>query len=170
MLESKRLSFAEWQQADLFELKKFLQDEEVMWAYEHAFSQGEVENWLAWNQKSYSENGFGLWKLTEKATGEVIGECGLTLQTVEGQVYPEIGYHLNKEYWHQGFAIEAASAVKNWAFQEQKFEMLATIVRDTNLASMNVAIRNGFIIRKRFIKHYQGVPMPHYLFLQKRHP
>jgi len=42
------------------------------------------------------------------------------------------------------------------------------IVRDTNIASMNVAIRTGMTIRTRFIKHYRGVDMPHYAFSVRR--
>lgn len=168
ILETKRLALREWTAADLPALKRFLQNEEVMWAYEHAFSDEEAKNWLAANRTSYAENGYGLWALVEKATGEIIGECGVTNQTVDGIVYPEIGYHLLKEKWHQGFAIEAAAAVKRWGFEVREFPILATIVRDTNIASMNVAIRNGFVIRKRFVKQYHGVEMPHYLFISER--
>ncbi|MBO1307673.1 GNAT family N-acetyltransferase [Enterococcus sp. 669A] len=164
MIETERLVLREWGTSNLPDLKRFLQDAEVMWAYEHAFSDEEVTNWLQWNMDSYRENGYGLWAMVHKATGEIIGECGITPQTVDGVVYPEIGYHLVKSYWHHGYAVEAAQAVKVWGFEEKEFPELISTVRDTNLASMNVAIRNGMIVKKRYVKHYRGIDMPHYVF------
>ena len=94
MIETERLILSEWTAADVPALKKFLQDARVMWAYEHAFADDEVAAWLLTNQKRYREDGYGLWKMTLKATGEIIGECGITKQVVNGVTYPEIGYHL----------------------------------------------------------------------------
>ncbi|WP_207701074.1 GNAT family N-acetyltransferase [Candidatus Enterococcus ferrettii] len=168
VIETERLVLREWTADDLPDLKRFLQDAEVMWAYEHAFSNEEVSNWLQWNLDSYQANGYGLWAMLCKSTGEIIGECGITQQTVEGTVYPEIGYHLVKTHWHQGFAVEAARAVKDWGFKKKQFPELVSTIRDTNLASMNVAIRNGMIVKKRFIKQYRGIEMPHYLFGVKK--
>ncbi|MGM0215324.1 GNAT family N-acetyltransferase [Enterococcus sp. AZ109] len=164
MIETKRLLLREWKQEDLPNLKRFLQDAEVMWAYEHVFSDEEVANWLQWNVDSYRKNGYGLWAMVHKETDEIIGECGITPQTVDWVVYPEIGYHLVKSHWHQGYAIEAAQAVKEWGFAEKDFSELISTVRDTNLASMNVAIRNGMTVEKRYVKHYRGMDMPHYMF------
>jgi RimJ/RimL family protein N-acetyltransferase len=94
----------------------------------------------------------------------MIGDCGITWQNVEGERIPEIGYHLNRSYWHNGYAIEAATACKEYSFKKLRFDEVYTIVRDTNIASINVAIRNGMIIRFRIIKHYRGVDMPHFVF------
>ena len=44
IFETQRLIVREWQSEDEVELKKFLQDENVMYAYEHAFSAEEVAN------------------------------------------------------------------------------------------------------------------------------
>lgn len=72
IFETQRLIVREWQSEDEVELKKFLQDENVMYAYEHAFSDEEVANWLKWNLQSYQEYGYGLWALEKKRTGEVM--------------------------------------------------------------------------------------------------
>lgn len=164
ILETERLRLREWQVGEEIELARFLGDEQVMYAYEGAFTKEEIAHWLQWNLDSYQENGFGLWAIEEKATGKIIGECGLMRQVVAGVELLEIGYHLIFEAWHQGFAQEAAKAVRDYAFNELKIEKVYSMVRDTNLASMNVAIRNGMIVEKRFIKVYRGIEMPHYLF------
>ena len=167
IFETQRLIVREWQSEDEAELKKFLQDENVMYDYDHAFSDEEVANWLKWNLQSYQEYGYGLWALEKKRTGEVIGECGLTNQLVKGKSYPEIGYHLCGKEWHKGYAIEAAAATKQYAFDVLNFPEVISTIRDTNLASMNVAIRNQMLVRDRYIKTYRGKTMPHYVFSVK---
>lgn len=168
LIETERLRLREWGREDVEHLASFLQDEEVMYAYEHAFSDEEVASWLTWNLDSYQEKGYGLWGIEEKKSGEIIGECGLTRQVADNGIYLEIGYHLKKSSWHQGFAVEAARACRDYAFHVLDADETVSIVRDTNIASMNVAIRNGMVVKKRFIKNYLGKEMPHYLFSVKR--
>lgn len=168
MITTKRLRLRPWTKDDTQELKRFLQDEDVMYAYEHAFSDSEVQRWLNWNLESYADNGYGLWAIELKSTGEVIGECGLTKQGVNGQQYLEIGYHLIKDFWHHGYALEAAQACKDYAFNKLNSQQVVSIVRDTNIPSMNVAIRNGMTVKTRFVKHYYDMDMPHYLFMAEK--
>lgn len=165
ILETTRLSLRPWRLGEEQVLATFLGDDRVMWAYEGKFSAEKIADWLDWNLKSYAENGYGLWAIVRKSDGKIIGECGLTNQVVEGVTYLEIGYHLIYEAWHQGYMTEASQGVKKYAFEKLGAKEVVSIVRDTNLASMNVAIRNGMTARKRFIKHYRGVTMPHFLFL-----
>jgi len=166
--ETDRLYAREMTAEDLPALSAFLQDAVAMHAYEHAFSDEEVQSWLDKNQERYRKDGFGLWALVLKETGEMIGDCGISWQEVRGESVLEVGYHLNRDFWHNGYAIEAASAAKEYAFEALDAKEVFTIVRDTNIASMNVAIRNGMAIRDRFVKHYYGIDMPHYVFSEKR--
>lgn len=46
--------------------------------------------------------------------GKLIGDCGITIQNIDGELLPEIGYHIHKDFWRQGFATEAATAVRDW--------------------------------------------------------
>ncbi|MGC6768660.1 GNAT family N-acetyltransferase [Enterococcus sp. LJL128] len=164
IMETERLQLFEWSEDTLYGLQSFLQDAEVMYAYEHSFSDQEVRSWLEWNLSNYKELGYGLWGLKEKASGTIIGECGLTHQEIAGTSYLEIGYHLRKDFWHKGYAAEAAEYCKNYAFEKLRAPSVVSIIRDTNLSSMRVAIRNGMLPTERFVKHYQGIDMPHYLF------
>lgn len=167
ILETPRLFLREMTQDDYPALAAILQDEQTMYAYEGAFSDEQTQNWLDLSLTNYKEHGFGLWAVVLKSSGEMIGDCGVTWQDIEGERVPEIGYHLSRSYWHNGYATEAAAACKEHAFEKLGFNEVYTIVRDTNIASINVAIRNGMLIRKRFIKHYREVDMPHFVFSVK---
>jgi len=145
-----------------------LQDDEVMYAYEGAFTNKEAQQWLDRQLSRYNENGFGLWAVILKETDEMIGQCGLTMQDVNGSKILEIGYLFQKAYWHRGYASEAAIACKQYAFETLNADEVFSIIRNTNIASQNVALRNGMTIADKFIKHYRGIDMPHYLFSVKR--
>lgn len=155
-------------QADFSSLCKILQDDEVMYAYEGAFSNAEAERWLEKQMVNYKDHGFGLWAVVLKETGLMIGQCGLTMQDFNGGKVLEIGYHLQKEYWHQGYASEAAVACKEYAFDKLDAQEVFSIIRDTNIPSQNVAKRNGMTCIDQFIKHYRGIHMPHFLYSVKR--
>ncbi|MTB47961.1 GNAT family N-acetyltransferase [Streptococcus uberis] len=161
ILETNRFILQEWEPDDIAELKKILQDKEVMWAYNNDFSDQDCQSWLSWNLNSYQAYGFGLWKIINKETSEVVGECGITMQTVNERDYPEIGYHVKKEYWNQGIATEVAKAVRDFGFKELNLAELIIISRDINLQSMNIAIKSGFTIKQRFLKDNC---IPHYMF------
>lgn len=168
ILESERLYLRQMQQTDFTALCKILQDKEVMYAYEHAFDDGEVQEWLDRQIKRYKDYGFGLWAVVLKETDEMIGQCGLTLQMCNEKEVMEIGYLFQKAFWHQGYATEAARACKQYAFEKLCVNEVFSIIRDNNIASQNVAKRNGMSICNQFTKHYYGMDMPHLVFSIKR--
>lgn len=139
-----------------------------MYAYEHGFSEAEVRQWLDRQMERYAAYGFGLWAVIEKASGEFIGQCGVTMQDWDGREVPEIGYHLRRDQWRHGFASEAAAACKEYAFTELGFQEVYSIIRENNLPSQRVALRNGMSVRGSFIKHYYGMDMLHLVFSVKR--
>ena len=168
IIETNRLSLREMRQIDYPALCKILQDPDVMYAYEGAFNENEVQEWLDKQINRYKEFGFGLWAVIQSETGEMIGQCGLTMQHYTNSQVLEVGYLFQKEFWHYGYATEAAIACRDYAFDKLNVEEVFSIIRDTNIASQNVAKRIGMTIKDRFIKHYRGIDMPHYLFSVKR--
>ena len=136
-----------------------------MFAYEGAFSDSEVRQWLDRQITRYRKWGYGLWAVILKENNKLIGQCGLTIQQWKEAEVLEIGYLFNKTYWHNGYAIEAAKACKNYAFEVLKAKEVCSIIRDTNIASQKVATNNGMIKKDTWIKHYKGVDMPHYRYV-----
>ncbi len=159
--ETERLYLREMSQGDFKALCQILQDEGTMYAYEGAFCDTEAQEWLDRQISRYGKWGFGLWAVILKATDEMIGQCGLTMQPWKDEEVLEIGYLFNRNYWHKGYATEAARACKKYAFEILKADEVCSIIRDTNTASQNVAIRNGMAKTDTWIKHYKGVDMPH---------
>lgn len=151
ILETERLYLREMNQADFNSLCNILQDEDTMYAYEGAFSDNEVQEWLDRQIARYQKWNFGLWAVILKETDEMIGQCGLTMQPWKETEVLEIGYLFNRLYWHKGYATEAAKACKKYAFETLKADEVCSIIRNTNIASQNVAIRNGM---KRKDTHY----------------
>lgn len=166
-METERLLLREMTQSDYTDLCKILQDEDVMYAYEGAFSDEEAQEWFDRQISRYKEYGFGLYAVILKETCDMIGQCGLTIQEFNEKRMLEIGYLFQKSYWHKGYAIEAAKACKEYAFTVLKADEVFSIIRDTNIASQKVAKRNGMVHTDTFIKHYRGVDMPHYIFSVK---
>ena len=168
ILETERLYLRKLTQADFNSLCRILQDEEVMYAYEGAFSDAEVQEWLDRQIARYKEYcSFGLWAVILKETDEMIGQCGLTMQLWKNKQVLEIGYLFQRKFWHKGYATEAAKACKKYAFETLNAEEVCSIIRDTNIPSQNVALRNGMIKKDEWIKHYRGVEMPHFRYVVK---
>lgn len=166
--ETGRLSLRPMTQADFPALCRILQDPEVMYAYEGAFSDEEVQTWLDRQLQRYRDNGFGLWAVVLKENGELIGQCGITWQDYNGRQVLEVGYLFQKAYWHQGYATEAARACRDYAFARLQADEVFSIIRDTNTASRNVAIRNGMRPVGNLTKFYRGVTMPHVVYAISR--
>lgn len=164
VLETERLVLRKLCKEDQASLNKMLQDAEVMYAYAHAFSDEEAREWLDRQLERYRQYGFGLWAVILKETGGFIGQCGLTMQDCEGRQVLEVGYLFCKEFWHHGYATEAARACRDYAFETLKEEEVYSIIRDSNTASRNVAGRNGMKKAGSFVKYYYGIHMPHDLF------
>lgn len=168
ILETKRLYLREMNPSDFNSLCRILQDEKAMYAYEGAFSDQEVQEWLDRQIYRYQKWNFGLWAAVLKETDKMIGQCGLTMQQWKDQEVLEIGYLFERLHWHQGYATEAAKACKQYAFEKLNASEVCSIIRDSNTASQNVAMRNGMVMKDQWIKHYKGVDMPHYRYVVYR--
>lgn len=164
LLETERLQLREMDLSDMHALSGILRDDRVMYAYEGAFDEEEVAMWMQKQLRRYEESGFGLWAVVSKETREMIGQCGITMQEYGTQQVPEIGYLFAYRHWHRGYATEAAAACREYGFRTLRFDALYSIIRDTNLPSQRVALRNGMLPVDTIVKHYRGVDMPHIVF------
>ena len=143
VMETSRLIIREYTQKDFDALYEILSDGETMKYYPKPYDEKGVQRWIDWCLDSYGKNGFGLWALELKETGVFIGDCGISMQKIDGVWLPEIGYHVHKQYWRQGYAKEACAAVKNWLFENTAFDTAYSYMNRDNIPSRATAAANG---------------------------
>jgi RimJ/RimL family protein N-acetyltransferase len=90
---------------------------------------------------SYVKNGFGLWLVALKETGESIGMCGLIKRDTLEDV--DIGYAFLPKFWGKGYAVESARAVKDYAKEVIGLKRLVAIVDAANESSIRVLEKIG---------------------------
>lgn len=108
------------------------------------------EGWIDWNRRNYDEHGFGLWVI-ETHAADFVGDCGLTLQEVEGQQFIEAGWHVRSDLRRQGYATEAAAAVRE-AARVAGIHHLIAIIRPHNTPSQRVAANIGLVLEREVEK------------------
>lgn len=142
-IETNRLILREMTEEDYDALYAVLADSDIMQHYPYTFDEARVKGWITKNIERYKTFGFGLWAVCLKDTGEMIGDCGLTMQMINGQIKPEIGYHIRKDMQCNGYAKEAASAVRDWAFENTPFNEIYSYMKYTNTPSVKAALSWG---------------------------
>ena len=113
------------------------------------------QNWLT--------HGYGGWLITDKADGQLIGECEFDTEEVSGV---ELGYSLAKAYWGKGIATEAARAATRFGFENAKLERIVAVVVPDNEASWRVLERIGFVYEKR--THAYGFDVVYYAITREQ--
>lgn len=151
ILETERLLLRELTMDDVNDLHIILSDPESMGHYPKPYSMKKSEGWIKWNIDNYATHGFGMWAVILKDENKFIGDCGITMQSINGEEEPEIGYHINKRYSNKGYGTEAAKVCRDYAFNELGLEKVFSYMKYTNKASSRVAEKNGM----RFIMEYK---------------
>ncbi len=148
ILETPRLYLREFVPDDADALALVVSDAETMRYYPSPMDRAGVEEWIARNRRRYAQNGHGLWAIELKSTGEFLGDCGVTVQLVDGAEEIEIGYHLRRDRWGHGYATEAARACRDWVFANLDASYVVSLIRPENMPSRRVAERNGMTVWK----------------------
>ena len=143
IIETERLFLREMTENDFDALYKVLADSDIMQHYPYTFDEARVSKWIQRNIERYQIYGFGLWTVCLKETGEMIGDCGLTMQLINGQIKPEIGYHIRADKQRNGYAREAAIAVRDWTFHNTPFHIVYSYMKATNEPSVKTALAYG---------------------------
>lgn len=143
ILETDRLFLREMTEEDFGALYRVLADSDIMQHYPYTFDEKRVRGWIAKNIERYGIFGFGLWAVCLKSTGEMIGDCGLTMQLINDKIKPEIGYHIRKDCQRNGYAREAALAVRDWTFENTTFNTIFSYMKGANIPSCKTAASFG---------------------------
>jgi ribosomal-protein-alanine N-acetyltransferase len=143
VLRTVRLELREMALDDLDFVAAMLADPLVMRHYPTCYSHDEAKAWVQRQLDRYRDDGHGLWLVVDRNTRDPIGQVGLCRQQVDGMDEPEIGYLIHEPYWRQGYASEAAAAVRDYAFRELGKQRVISLIRPVNVPSQRVALRIG---------------------------
>ena len=161
MLTTHRLRFRLFVPADLERLHQEI--------YSHAkiaealsptgsLSISNTESILARRLKHWQEHGFGAWALIYQPNQQLVGHCGLHYLDSTPEV--ELTYTIHPNYWRQGLATEAATAVLNWGFEQLNLQQIVAVTGPANLASQRVMQKLGMRYERNI--QYNGTEVVYY--------
>jgi ribosomal-protein-alanine N-acetyltransferase len=144
ILETDRLILRTFEMEDLDDFAALEADPVVMRFYASgARSRAAAERGIAWFAELQAKHGYSLWAVVRKPDEAFIGCCGLLPQTIDDTPEVEIAYKLALAHWGQGYATEAARAIRDWSFANLAVDRLISIIDAENVASIRVADKNG---------------------------
>jgi ribosomal-protein-alanine N-acetyltransferase len=142
ILETERLLLREFVPEDAAALTTILGDPVTMQYYPAPFPPTEIDDWIRRNRARYANDGFGLWAMVLKRTGELIGDCGCYVRELENAFEFELGWHVRRDHWSKGYATEAAQRCTSYAFSILRADRIIALIRPENLSSCRVAEKN----------------------------
>jgi RimJ/RimL family protein N-acetyltransferase len=150
ILETPRLILRHLVMDDLDELLALYSDPEIRRYFpEGVLSLEETREELEWFLNGHPEHPeLGLWGTVHKDTGKFIGRCGLLPWKIDGILEVEIAYLINKDFWHQGLATEAANGIMKYGFEKLNLPRLICLIDPENVASQRVAQKIGMALEK----------------------
>jgi RimJ/RimL family protein N-acetyltransferase len=109
-----------------------------------------VGAWL----KRWDANGCGPFSIVRRMDGRWLGRAGILVWDARTwkhaafadageHAQPELGWALAREHWGMGYATEAATAVREWAYEELGVERLISLIAPANVRSQRLAERLG---------------------------
>ena len=163
ILETKRLILRQFHIPDGDALEQVFGDPEVMRYGPGIQSQSWVRDWILGCLEDYQQRGYGPWAVVEKRDKLLIGYAGLFhYPDIDGQPEIEVGYRLVRARWGQGFATEAVSAIREYAFQVLRLSRLVALIDPQNTASIRVAEKIGMQYEKEVM--LEGYTYPDRLY------
>jgi ribosomal-protein-alanine N-acetyltransferase len=130
--------------SDLDAMVPVLSDPYSMRFYPKPLDRAGVRAWIQRQLDRYQVDGFGLCAIEERMTDEVLGDCGPTIQDVDGQAFVELGWHVRPDRQREGIATEAGAAWRDHCHGSAGVARLISLIRPENVGSERVARKLGF--------------------------
>jgi RimJ/RimL family protein N-acetyltransferase len=149
---------------DVDSLLRILGDPQTMRWYPAPLEREDVVGWIERQRDRYEHDGFGLLGVEESATGEFLGDCGPTVQNVDGDPHVELGWHVRRDRWGEGIATEGGAACRDWCWANLDVDHLISLIRPENRQSWRVAEKLGMTIWRETIR----ADMRHFVYRMDR--
>jgi RimJ/RimL family protein N-acetyltransferase len=164
ILETGRLALRELETTDLDVVAGMLADPDVMRHWPRRYTRAEAADWIARQRERYARDGHGYWLAVHRKTGRIVGQAGVMTVEVNRRQEAALGYILRREHWGEGYATEAAAAVRDHGFATTTHDRVVALVRPVNVLSQGVARRIG--MRPTGLTTYSG--LAHVIFAVDR--
>jgi ribosomal-protein-alanine N-acetyltransferase len=163
IIDTKRLGLRKWLESDIKSFVEMNQDADVMKYYPKMLTEQETLEMVERIRLHWEKNNYGLYAVELKSTSEFLGYTGFSVPTFESYFTPciEIGWRFKKEFWHRGFATEAALACLEYGFQVLQFHQIVSFTAAVNVKSERVMQRIGMNYAGTF--HHPKIPRDHIL-------
>lgn len=152
MIETERLILRGMKEDDAEELLDIFSDPIAMQYFGVIFDRSRMDKWVRDNLEHQDKYGFSLFSVLLKDNNEVIGDCGLETDQIDGKLVVGIGFDFKRAYWGKGYATEAASAVLKHGFTQFDFDRISAWIDPENVPSQRVAERIGMTVKKYVIR------------------
>jgi RimJ/RimL family protein N-acetyltransferase len=147
-LETERLELRPLTLRDLDDMTSMLGDAEALRFWGEPLDREGARHWIERNLARYEVDRFGRCAVILRATGELVGDCGLITTMVEGQSEVELGWIVRREHWGNGIATEAAARWRDFAFDTLRLERIVSMIGAENVASRRVAEKLGMKVER----------------------
>ena len=151
LLHTARLTIRPLTLGDLDAFAAIFTDAETMAAYGRTFTRDESRGWIDRSLMRYERDGFALFAVELAADGTYVGDCGPSIQVVDGVDELEIGWHIRRDLWGRGYATEAALALRDWVFDDLGRDRLISLVEPSNAASCRMAEKIGMRVEREAV-------------------
>lgn len=159
-LETPRLILRRWREEDVAPMAAVNADPEVMrWIRDGSVrderqTRSGVQAW----ESEWESQGFGLFAVEIRSTGELAGFTGLSVPRFLPEVLPavEVGWRLGRTHWGQGLATEAAVAAVRFGFEERGLERIVSITQVGNDASERITSKLGMRLLRETVTPGSG--------------
>jgi ribosomal-protein-alanine N-acetyltransferase len=151
-IETDRLIIRSIQEVDSEPLAALWADPDVTYYMGGPRSYEELLRMLTKDAQVDPQPVFDLWPVIEKKTGQIVGHCGIIEKEIDGRNQYEIVYVLARSAWGKGFATEAASSLKGYAFNELGLKRVVALIDPDNLKSEKVATKIGLRYEKDTVR------------------
>lgn len=164
-LETRRLTLRPLGDDDLDDMCLLLGDADALVLWGDALDRDGARRWIERNITRYEADGFGRCAIVLRATGELIGDCGLIRTAVEEVPEVELGWIVRRTHWGRGIATEAARAWSDYAFTQLGLDRIVSMISEHNVASRHVAQKLGMTFERTAI--WDGMPMLMYAWVRQ---
>ena len=145
MLETERLILRRWKPTDVEPFAAMNSDPQVMEFFPASLSFKQSAEMALRIEEGFESQGFGLWTLERRDSGEFIGFTGFNRPKFESHFTPcvEIGWRLAHAHWGAGYASEAAREALRDGFERLKLAEIVSFTSLLNTRSISVMKKIG---------------------------